>query len=198
MRVIINNTKGGVIAHTARRLFHIGMLAIPFIYYYFLTSLASEKILHLLILAFIFLVFLVEKIRIRWKLVVFGQRLHEATHISAFAWTVLSLGIILIVSPSLAFSIPIIASCALADPLLGEMRARGVNKKIAFFSGIVLVFLIWFFCALHYHFSFWIAFLMAPLTIAVEWPTFKWIDDNALMLLVPTIMTLLIDAAFFK
>ncbi|MCX7125878.1 MAG: hypothetical protein NTU49_09115 [Gammaproteobacteria bacterium] len=184
--------KGGLAAHFARRLFHMCMLAVPFVYYYFLIDLATPKILHLIILAFIFLVFLFEKLRIRMRLVLFGQRLHEATHISAFAWTMLSLGIILILSPSVSFSIPIVATCALVDPLLGEMRARHINKKLIFISGIFLALIIWLGCARIYHFPLYYAAIFAPITVAVEWPTLKWIDDNALMMLVPLGIVLLV------
>lgn len=183
--------KGGIVAHIARRAFHVSMLIVPLIYYYWFIHLASEKILHLIILAFIFLVFLFEKFRIRTRLVLFGQRLHEATHISAFAWTMLSMGVVLILSPSVSFSIPIVATCALVDPLMGELRAHHIDKKIMIFIGVLTAAIIWLFCAATYHFSFWFALVLAPITVAVEWPSFRWIDDNALMLLVPLFIILI-------
>jgi hypothetical protein len=188
--------KGGIVAHIARRVFHVSMLAIPLIYYYWLAHLASEKILHLIILAFIFLVFLFEKFRIRARLVLFGQRLHESTHISAFAWTMLSMGVVLILSPSVSFSIPIVATCALVDPLMGELRAHHIDKKIMIIAGIITTAVIWLLCAVIYHFSFWFALVLAPITVAVEWPSFRWIDDNALMLLVPLCIILIAQYAF--
>jgi hypothetical protein len=118
-------------------------------------------------------------------LVLFGQRLHEATHISAFAWTMLSLGIILLISPSVGYSIAIVATCAIVDPLLGEMRMDAINKSIVIVTGIVVALIIWLLCAHYYHFPLWIACTLAPLSVAVELPNLKWIDDNALMLLVP-------------
>lgn len=188
--------KGGIVAHIARRVFHVSMLAIPLIYYYWFVHLASEKILHLLILAFIFLVFLFEKFRIRARLVLFGQRLHEATHISAFAWTMLSMGVVLILSPSVSFSMPIVAACALVDPLMGELRTHHVDKKIMVVIGTLATAIIWLLCAVIYHFSLWFALLLAPITVAVEWPSFRWIDDNALLLLVPLCIILIVQYAF--
>ncbi|MCX7121281.1 MAG: hypothetical protein NTZ67_05860 [Gammaproteobacteria bacterium] len=185
-------TQGGLAAHCARRLFHVCMIAVPFVYYYFLINLATPKVWKLIILAFIFLVFLLEKLRIRARLVLFGQRLHEATHISAFAWTMLSLGVILILSPSVSFSIPIVASCALVDPLMGEMRLHTANKILAITVGIILTLIIWVTCAWIYHFPLWIGLVIAPITVAVEWPSLKWIDDNALMLLVPLMIVMII------
>lgn len=184
-------TKGGYLAHIARRFFHVAMLAVPFFYYYFLTHLAPQKILRLMILAFIFFVFLFEKLRIRMRLVLFGQRLHEATHISAFAWTMLSIGIILFFAP-VHFAIPIVASCALVDPLLGEMRLHHINKKLIIMVGIFVAMLIWFLCAWIYHFPMWYGIIIAPITVAAEWPVLKWIDDNALMLLVPLVVVFLL------
>ncbi len=178
-------THGGTIAHIARRIFHIAMLAIPFLYYYFLIPHIPIKILHLIVLAFIFFVFLFEKLRIRMRLVLFGQRLHEATHISAFAWTMLAMGLLLLFSPSMSMSIPIVATCAFVDPLVGEMRLHHMHKKIIIAAGILAALMIWIFCAWFYHFPLWLGMVIAPITVAVEWPTLKWIDDNALMLLVP-------------
>lgn len=180
-------TKGGAIAHVLRRLFHVSMLVIPFCYYYFFTHLASQKTLRLIILAFIFLIFLFEKFRIRARLVLFGQRLHEATHISAFAWTMLSIGIILFFAP-VYFAIPIVACCAFVDPLMGEMRLYQVSKYKIMMVGVILALIIWLACALFYHFPVWYGVIIAPITVAAEWPSFKWIDDNALMLLVPLLI----------
>jgi len=185
-------TQGGSTAHFARRLFHISMIGVPFLYYYFLVNLATPKILHLIMLSFIFLIFLLEKLRIRMRLVLFGQRLHEATHISAFAWTMLSLGIILIFSPEASFSIPIIATCAMVDPLLGEMRAFHIDKILTIVCGIILALFIWLTCAWIYHFPLWIGCVIAPITVAAEWPSLKWIDDNALMLCVPLVIVLVL------
>ncbi|OGT44836.1 MAG: hypothetical protein A3E82_06120 [Gammaproteobacteria bacterium RIFCSPHIGHO2_12_FULL_38_11] len=186
-------TQGGLSAHLARRLFHICMIFTPFIYYYFLINFATPKILHLIILAFIFFIFLLEKLRLRMRLVLFGQRLHEARHISAFAWTMLSLGVVFILSPSAPFSIAIVATCALVDPLLGEMRSFHVNQILTVICGIILALIIWMTCAWVYHFPMWIGLVIAPISVAAEWPSLKWIDDNALMMMVPLIVLILLN-----
>ena len=188
-------TKGGAIAHIARRFFHVAMIAVPFFYYYFLIHQAPQKILRLCILAFIFLVFLFEKFRIRARLVLFAQRLHEASHISAFAWTMLSLGIILFFAP-VYLAVPIVTCCALVDPLLGEMRLHHINKITTFLTGVFVALMIWIVCAFVYHFPVWVGAIIAPITVAVEWPSFKWIDDNALMLLVPLVISSLFFSIF--
>jgi len=186
-----HETKGGSKAHIARRLFHVSMIIVPFFYYYFFIPRVSSKILHLIIIGFIFFVFLFEKLRIRARLVLFGQRLHEATHISTFAWTMLALGITLFFAP-VHFAVPIIATCALVDPLVGEMRLRRANTVLTVFIGVLCALVIWFLCAQHYHFPLWYAVIIAPITIAAEWPSLKWIDDNALMLLAPLLMVFIV------
>lgn len=182
--------KGGKIAHVIRRLIHVGMLAIPFIYFYALVPYFPQKIIHIGILAFVFFVFLFEKLRIRTRLVMFGQRLNEASRVSSFAWTMLSIAIILFFVP-VHFAIPLVATCAFVDPLMGELRLHQVNKKIVIACGILCAFVIWFTCAFIYHFSFWIGILPALIAVVIEQPNLKWIDDNALMLLVPMLVVLI-------
>ncbi|HLB56502.1 MAG TPA: hypothetical protein VJK30_04155 [Coxiellaceae bacterium] len=187
----MSEIKGGIIAHIARRIFHASMIIVPFFYYYFFISHFSEKYLHLAILAFIFLVFLFEKLRIRMKLVLFAQKLHEASRISAFAWTMLSLGIILFFAP-VYFAMPIIFTCAIVDPLLGEMRLRNFNKKNVITAGIFVAFIIWIIFSAIYHFPFWFGIILAPVSIAAEWPNLKWIDDNAMMLILPLLAVMIL------
>lgn len=184
------HTKGGMIAHCARRLFHTLIIPVAFFYYYFLMVHVPQKILSLGILAMIFFIFLFEKLRIRAKLVLFGQRLYEAARLSAFAWTMLSLGIVLLILP-VQFAMPIVVVCGLVDPLLGEMRLRDMNKKMVFCVGCCAAWLIWFVAAQCYHFAYWYGVILAPVTVAAEWPSLKWIDDNALMMLVPLLGILL-------
>lgn len=184
-----SNTNDGIIAHIARRFIHVSMLIVPLLYYHF-SPLFSVKTLRLSIIIFIFFIFLVEKLRIRYRLVFFGQRAYEAMQISAFAWTMLSLGIILLFSPSVAYSIAIIATCAFVDPLMGEMRLRKINQSRVVASGILMGMIVWAACSIVYHLPFWLVVLMPPIAVAAEWPKLKWIDDNALMLLVPLVVVL--------
>lgn len=181
------------VAHIARRIIHVSILLAPIIYYYFLVPVFSTRVLHASIFIVIFFVFLLEKMRLRARLVLFAQRSYEATHISAFAWTILSLGLVLVFSPSVMYSVPIVATCALVDPLLGEMRLSHFNKPLTLILGIVLALLIWIMSARHYHFPLFFAYILAPLSVLVEWPKISWIDDNALMMLVPLIGILILS-----
>jgi hypothetical protein len=183
--VYASSTKGGQYAHVARRVIHLSIILIPILYYYFLFPLFSKTQLTTALIAFLCLVMLFEFIRVRFRIVLFAQRLHEATHFSAFGWTMLSICFIFLLSPSPAYSFAIIISCALADPLLGELRARQIEKWKIESAGVCVVLIVWLAVAYFYHIAYAWAFLMAPITVAVEWPSFKWIDDNALMMLVP-------------
>lgn len=181
-------TKGGAPAHVARRFIHLSIILIPFIYYHFLMQLISPPLLRIALIMFLFLVIVFEFFRVRLGVVLFAQRLHEATHFSAFGWTVLSLGLVLLFSPSPAYSFAIIISCGLVDPLLGECRAWKIDTWKIVGAGMLVVLIVWLAIAHFYHIAYAWALLMAPVTIAVEWPSLKWIDDNALMMLVPLII----------
>lgn len=187
-----HNTNGGIIPHIARRCIHSAMLSVPLLYYHFL-YLFTQKTWHLAIIIFIFFVFLFEKLRIRYRLVFFAQRAYEATQISAFAWTILSLGILLLLSPAASYAIAIVATCAFVDPLMGELRLLKINTVWVIFAGILMGIIIWAMCAWIYHIPFWFALLMPPIAVAAEWPMIKWIDDNAMMLLVPLAVVMLIS-----
>src|SRR3990167_554633 len=164
--------KGGFAGHAARRLIHMAMLITPFVYYYWLT-------LPWVLVGALVIVAIFEIIRMHFGWVLFAQREHEAQHISSFAWTIFSLVMVLLFSPSASFSMPIIACCALIDPLVGEMRARSIAPMIVFTTGFFIAMLIWFICAWIYALPFWLMGLMSPVVIAAEWPSFRWIDDNA-------------------
>lgn len=157
------------------------MITAPFVYYHvFPQQYAREIILSLMMIVIIFELLRVWK---RWQVI--GQRAHEVGHFSTFAWTIVSLGLVLLFTKSIAWAVPIIAVCALVDPLLGELRLHHVKTEWTVVLGILFAVFIWLICAFYYGFSWKIAMIMGPLAVAVEWPNFKWIDDNALMLLVP-------------
>lgn len=188
-------TIGGRYGHWARRLVHFAILFIAIFYYCFvLPNVKNQFFLLCLLISAILFFMVLEFVRIRLKLVVFGQRKHEATHISSFAWTMCALCVVFLVA-SPKFGLPIVASVALADPLLGELRQHLKLQWIIALLGVATVFAIWMICAKYFHFPFWYSIIIAPVTVAAEWPRFRWIDDNALMLLVPLLVILLIHGS---
>ncbi|OGO95432.1 MAG: hypothetical protein A3F10_03080, partial [Coxiella sp. RIFCSPHIGHO2_12_FULL_42_15] len=182
------STKGRWYGHIFRRLVHVSMLLIPLVYYAYGESIAGFFSLstHFFLLILLVVVMLVECLRLRLGLVIFGQRRHEARHISSFSWGMIGILLVLLISPSRSFSIPIIWCLALVDPLLGELRhlmKRVIEIEII---GVAASLAIWWICGSWWlGLSPWWGVFMAPLTIVAEWIQLKWIDDNALMLLIP-------------
>ena len=175
--------KGGMLAHLGRRLFHIStIILVPIIYYQLLKPVFPEALFaEYVVITLCFVVLAFEAIRLCNGWVFFGQRSYEAKRFSALAWTTLSLSFLLIFSPSANLTYAIAISCALADPWLGEMRRQSVSFRFSFTVAVGIVFLTWFLLG----FSWLVSILMGVLTTVVEKPKLPWVDDNAVMLLVP-------------
>ena len=89
----VKRSVGGKSGHFFRRGFHIGMALIPWIYYEFgdqiaeLTSLEPVQFAA----AFGIILLILEGLRIRFGILIFGQREYEKHQISAVAWGALSI-----------------------------------------------------------------------------------------------------------
>ncbi|MEC9118057.1 MAG: hypothetical protein VX854_00845, partial [Candidatus Thermoplasmatota archaeon] len=128
---------GGLRGHIFRRLIHIAMMIIPFLYYWNGTSISNfffelDPKQFVSVVAFIFL--LTEIIRLRMGFVVFGQRDYESKQISAFFWGGSSVCLVLLLSPEVgiqnsAFGFPLILGLTLIDPLMGELRRANWSSK---------------------------------------------------------------------
>ena len=184
-------TQGGIKAHFLRRMIHVSIIFAPLLYYFIFSRYFSVIVLHRVLLGFIVAVLLFEWVRIKHSIVLFGQRHHEATHFSAFAWTAIAISIICISQSTPTFALPIVASCAFADPLMGEMRIRKIKNIWIIMVGLVVVASVWIAAAFYFHFSYGFV-LLAPVIVLVEWPSFRWVDDNALMLLVPLLLVMMV------
>ncbi len=176
-------TVGGGLGHWTRRALHVAMMLIPILYYYW-----GNYYLVWFVLA---LVILIEIIRLRRGFVIFGQRQHEARQISSFAWGVIGIAVVLLLVPKTIYAIPIVAACAIGDPLLGELRLHRVPAWLTALLGVFVVAVIWWVSNLWLHMNAWMPWLLAIVTVAAEWPNIKWIDDNALMQWAPLLLILL-------
>lgn len=190
-RSSVQATKGSGCGHVFRRIVHVSMLVIPLVYYAYDQQISQVFFVStygvLLILLAITLI--VEAIRLRFKWVIFGQRFYEARYISAFTWGMVGILLVLLISPSRSFSIPIIWCLALVDPLLGELRSLMTRLIWVECVGVLVALAIWWLCGSYWlGLSLWWGVFLAPITVAVESIKLKWIDDNALMLLVPLIV----------
>lgn len=88
------------------------------------------------------------------------------------------------------------------DPLLGELKkyVRG-NRMPAYVMYIIVdVFLtlLWILCFLWLGTPFWLAIIIPPIAILAEKPSIQDIDDNGLMLLVPLLITVLLEPWFSR
>ena len=175
------HTRGGQAGHLSRRLIHIAMLLIPIAYYYWGESLARQLSMPApaLVLVVLLLVLIFEFVRLHFKLVVFAQRQHEALHISSFAWGAIAVAIVLIVLPQPIFAIPVVTACAIVDPLIGELRLRHYAPWLVALIGFAMTLLIWLLADVWLPMPWWLPFVLAVVTVAAEWPNFKWIDDTS-------------------
>lgn len=187
-------TVGGVGGHLLRRSVHLLIVIVPIIYYRYGEAIAGFFHLTLaqFLVAIILLNIVVEGARLKFRWTFWGHRHREARQISSFSWGVLSVCLVLLFAPAKQFAIPIIWSCALGDPLLGELRQIRLPSTWVAIVGILFVMLIWWLCTWLFATPWRLALLMGPLVVGLEWPNFKWIDDNALMQLVPLLIILLL------
>lgn len=184
----VDHSVGGVSGHVFRRAFHIGMSIIPFVYYEYAEKLADAlSITELQLVSSLTLsLILVEALRLKMGITIFGQRDYESKQVSALAWGGIAVGLTFLVLsdyPELVW--PLILSLSLGDPFLGELRRKEIETKNVFIFGSLFIALIWL---SSWHFTgtpIWIALIMGPLCVAAEWPRLRWIDDNATMLLIP-------------
>lgn len=179
-------TKGGWVGHWSRRALHIGMILVPWLYY---TFHVPSMILWILLA----LVILLEVIRLSIRFQAFGQRAHEVKHISSFAWAAVALFLVLLLTTP-EFAYPIIAACALGDPLMGELRRFRIPPWFVALLGILFIAGLWLFAWWWVATPWWWAIMMGPLIVAAEWPNLQWIDDNAMMQLVPLVVVLIVNA----
>lgn len=189
-------TKGGTAAHIMRRLIHIAQVFYPIIYYDFGQQIAGwfNLSLHNGLLLILSVIILLEIIRLSFGLTIFGQREHEARQVSSFTWSAIAVVLVLMFAPGKMYAVPIIWGCALGDPFIGELRRMNWPAWLVFIAGVLFIGIIWWLCYDWLGGIWWLAILMAPITVLAEWPNWRWIDDNALMQLVPLLVLLAVLA----
>ena len=134
-----------------------------------------------------------EGLRLKLGLTVFGQRDYEANQVSALAWGAVGVGFVLLLVPHEAYAWPLIASLALGDPLMGELRRKDMANRQVMVYSTLLILAIWLVSVAQFGTPVWMAFILAPVCMIAEWPRLTYIDDNATMLLIPLALVLLIE-----
>ncbi len=191
----VKHSVGGFTGHALRRATHMVMAFIPLLYYSRGAEIADNFGIgpEQLVSAIIITLIVIEALRIKMGVVVLGQREYEAKQISALAWGGFAVALALLIAPddgktgleSGLYGIPIIFGLTFVDPIMGEIKRKKQDLKLAIWAGMITSFVVWIGC------HFWIgtplivSILLAPLTVAGEVPSLKYIDDNATMVLIP-------------
>lgn len=95
------------------------------------------------------------------------------------------MALVFLLAPDRAYYIPIITVCSWVDPLLGGLRAKEVPSGYVFIIGLIFAWLIWgasYFCLGS---SPILGFVFGFLAVFFEKFNWRWVDDNALMQLIP-------------
>ncbi len=187
-------SRGGLAAHILRRVVHLASILILWIYYQYGAVIAHALGLRLpqLIWLCLSIILILEALRLWQGWTVFGQRQYEQKRLSAFAWGAIGMALVLLFAPGKQFAIPIICAYAIGDPLLGELRGAKLAKIWVVLIGVIVISGIWWLAHLWLGTPLWLALIMGPLTVAAEWPCLNWIDDNALMQLIPLLVILIL------
>ena len=164
----IGQSVGGLKAHILRRMFHLSMAFIPWIFYEYGDdigvewSISKERFASLVIM----IIIIGELIRLKLGFVVFGQRQYEANQVSALAWGGFSVGLVLLMFEEAKYGYPLIFSLTFIDPLLGEARRMGFDKTKVNIIGIAGAAIIWIICWYLVGTPLLLAVIMAPLVVA--------------------------------
>lgn len=171
------------------------MATIPYLYYVHGETISSYFYLNgrQFVSAICILILALEAIRIRSGIVIVGQREYESRQISALAWGALAVAMAILISPEGSgegmktgkYGAPLILGMTLVDPLMGEVKRKKKDLRLAIFSGLILSYSVWIGCHFLIGTEIIVALLLAPLTVLGEIPSTKWIDDNATMVLLP-------------
>ena len=191
----VGHSVGGMGGHAFRRLTHVSMASIPYLYYVHGDRISSYFSLQAreFVSAICILILVTELVRLRTGIVIVGQREYESSQISALAWGALAVALAILVAPegengtmeAGKYGAPIILGMTLVDPVMGEIKRTQKNLRAAIFTGLIVSYTVWIGC------HFWIgteliaALLLAPLTVLGEILPTREIDDNATMVLFP-------------
>ena len=191
----VEHSIGGMGGHAFRRVTHVSMASIPYLYYVHGESISSYFSLQAreFVSAICILILVIEAFRLRTGIVIVGQREYESSQISALAWGSLAVALALLIAPEGGkggmkagiYGTPIILGMTLVDPVMGEVKRVKQDLRAAVIAGMIISYSVWLGC------HFWIgtdiiaAVLLAPLTVLGEIPSTKLIDDNATMVLLP-------------
>lgn len=191
----VETSVGGMRGHLLRRGIHLSMAALPFVYFTYGESVADSIgwELQQVVAGVVLFALVAEGIRLKLGITVFGQRDYEAKQVSALAWGAVGVGFVLLLAPHEAYAYPLILSLAIGDPLMGELRRKGISSRNVMVYSTAALWVIWLASSAQFGTPVWMAFLLAPVCMISEWPRLRYIDDNATMVLIPLALVLLLE-----
>jgi len=153
-----------------------------------------------LLIIFISAMFVFESVRIWKKFTFLGLRPHEKDRLASHAWAAAGLFIVLWLFPHDIASAALVG-WALVDPLLGELRGRGMNPR----SAVALSAVTYFVLAL-IMFVLWnerpaaevtiLSALATAVAIPAEYIKVRYVDDDFMMSVLPALAMLALALLF--
>ena len=191
----VETSVGGMRGHLLRRGIHVSMAALPFVYFTYGEAVADSIgwELQQVVAGVVLFALVAEGIRLKLGITVFGQRDYEANQVSALAWGAVGVGFVLLLAPHEAYAYPLIVSLAFGDPLMGELRRKGMPSKNVMVYSTIALWAIWLASSMQFGTPVWVALMLAPVCMISEWPRLRYIDDNATMVLIPLALVLLLE-----
>jgi len=192
----VKHSIGGRGGHIFRRFFHVGMIVFPWLYFEHGEAIADvfsqTPVQFAAMLGFV--AFFAELLRMKWGILIVGQREYEKHQFSALAWGAVSIALTIVALSPWSGSAdqhagwlvyPIIFSLAFGDPSMGEARRKGLDNRAVYAIGTFVCMMCWLVSGYLFGTPYWMALYMGPLTMVSELPKLRWIDDNATMILIP-------------
>jgi hypothetical protein len=191
----VETSIGGMRGHVLRRGIHLSMSFLPFIYFAYGEGVANAVGVSLdrLVASIVLVALAGEGLRLRFGWTVFGQRDYEAHQISALAWGAFGVGMVFLLAPTEAYAWPLILSLSLGDPLMGELRRKGLEARQVMIASTFALLLVWLGAWYLFGTPLWMAVLLAPVCMIAEWPRLRYIDDNATMVLIPLALVIILE-----
>lgn len=191
----VDTSVGGMRGHILRRGVHLSMALLPFVFFTYGEQVAQKVNLERdqLVASVILFALVAEGVRLKLGITVFGQRDYEAKQVSALAWGAVGVGLVFLLVPHEAYAWPLILSLAFGDPLMGELRRKGMDSKNVMIVATAALLVIWLVASFQFGTPLWMAILLAPVCMISEWPRLRYIDDNATMVLIPLALVLILE-----
>jgi hypothetical protein len=193
----VEHSIGGIGGHAFRRLTHVSMASIPYLYYVHGSTISSFFSMQAreFVSTICLLILVIEAFRLKTGIVIVGQREYESSQISALAWGALAVALAILIAPegengsmgAGKYGAPIILGMTLVDPVMGEVKRTKKDLSAAIIAGLCVSYAVWMGCHFWIGTDFIAALLLAPLTVLGELPPTRSIDDNATMVLFPLV-----------